>query len=34
LFVACLEPERSDAVKTCAVKACLILTLEVNPHQI
>jgi hypothetical protein len=29
LFVACLEPERSSAVKICVVKACLILSAEV-----
>ncbi|KAF9226729.1 hypothetical protein BS17DRAFT_500836 [Gyrodon lividus] len=29
LFVACLEPERSDAVKICAVKAASILSSEV-----
>ncbi|KAF7432844.1 Ras GTPase activating protein ira2 [Pleurotus ostreatus] len=28
IFSACLEPERSDAVKTIAVRACLILALE------
>lgn len=28
-FSLCLEPERSDAVKICVVKACLTLTLEV-----
>ena len=29
LFTTCLEPDRSEAVKICAVKACLTLTLEV-----
>jgi hypothetical protein len=29
LFLACLEPERSCAVKICVVKACLILSTEV-----
>ncbi|TDL29911.1 hypothetical protein BD410DRAFT_780416, partial [Rickenella mellea] len=28
MFTACLEPERSDAVKMCAVKACVILAQE------
>ncbi|KAH7916805.1 hypothetical protein BJ138DRAFT_1121610 [Hygrophoropsis aurantiaca] len=28
LFVACLEPERSDAVKMCAVKAATTMSLE------
>jgi hypothetical protein len=30
LFTLCLEPERSEAVKTCAVRACLILSLEAD----
>jgi hypothetical protein len=30
LFITCLEPDRSDAVKVAAVKACLVLTLEVS----
>ncbi|KAH7931340.1 hypothetical protein BV22DRAFT_1124264 [Leucogyrophana mollusca] len=30
LFVACLEPERSDAVKICAVKAATTLTTEAS----
>lgn len=30
LFCLCLDPERSEAVKTCAVRACLILALEVR----
>lgn len=29
LFVACLEPERADAVKICAIKAASILASEV-----
>ena len=32
LFIACLEPERADAVKICAIKATSILTSEVFPH--
>ncbi|KAF5369620.1 hypothetical protein D9757_010458 [Collybiopsis confluens] len=28
LFLVCFEPERSDAVKLCAVRACLTLTQE------
>jgi hypothetical protein len=31
LFVDCLRPERSDAVKTCIVRAYLILVNEVSP---
>jgi hypothetical protein len=30
LFSTCVEPERSDAVKICVVKACLILEQEVT----
>lgn len=30
LFAICVEPERSEAVKTCAVRACLTLTQEVS----
>lgn len=29
LFVACLEPERADAIKICAIKAASILASEV-----
>jgi len=29
LFTTCLEPERPESVKICAVKACLTLSLEV-----
>lgn len=29
LFMACLEPERADAVKICAIKAASILASEV-----
>lgn len=32
LFVACLEPERADAVKICAIKAASILATEVFLH--
>lgn len=30
LFTTCVEPERSEAVKTCAVRACLTLAQEVT----
>jgi neurofibromin 1 len=30
LFLACIEPERSEAVKVCAVKACSTLVTEVS----
>jgi neurofibromin 1 len=30
IFNACTDPERSDAVKTCAVRACLLMTVEVG----
>jgi len=30
LFGACVEPERSESVKTCAVRACLTLIQEVS----
>jgi neurofibromin 1 len=30
LFLACIEPERSEAVKVCAIKACLTLVTEVS----
>lgn len=30
LFVQCLEPERADAVKICAIKVASILTSEVS----
>ncbi|KIK64870.1 hypothetical protein GYMLUDRAFT_83217 [Collybiopsis luxurians FD-317 M1] len=30
LFLVCLEPQRSDAVKLCAVRACLTLAQEVS----
>jgi neurofibromin 1 len=30
LFLACIEPERSEAVKVCAVKACSTLVAEVR----
>ena len=30
LFSSCLEPERSESVKTCAVRACLTLIQEVS----
>lgn len=30
LFTVCVEPERSEAVKTCAVRACLTLVQEVK----
>ena len=29
LFKTCLEPERSDAVKLCVIKACVTLSVEV-----
>ena len=29
LFLDCLEPERSDAVKICAIKAATTLSIEV-----
>jgi hypothetical protein len=29
LFSACVEPERSESVKTCSVRACLTLIQEV-----
>lgn len=30
VFPACIAPERSDAVKTCVLKACLTLITEVR----
>lgn len=30
LFSVCVEPERSEAVKTCALRACLTLVQEVR----
>lgn len=33
LFSVCLEPERSEAVKTCAVRACITLAQEVGTLQ-
>lgn len=30
IFLQCLEPERSEAVKICVVKACLALIVEVT----
>ena len=30
LFASCFEPERSEAVKICAVRACLTLIQEVD----
>lgn len=33
LFVSCLEPERADAVKICAVKAASIVASEVFLHE-
>jgi neurofibromin 1 len=30
LFLECLEPERSDAVKICAIKAATTLSIEVR----
>lgn len=35
VFPACIVPERSDAVKTCVMKACLTIATEVNqyPHD-
>lgn len=30
IFVTCLEPERSEAVKICAVRACTTLITEVR----
>lgn len=35
VFPACIAPERSDAVKTCVMKACLTIATEVSqyPHN-
>ncbi|KAF9480190.1 hypothetical protein BDN70DRAFT_931958 [Pholiota conissans] len=35
IFRACMEPERSDPVKTCAIRACLTLSQDAHrfPHQ-
>jgi hypothetical protein len=30
IFPSCIAPERSDAVKTCVLKACLTLVMEVS----
>ena len=30
LFVTCIEPEQSAAVKLCVVKACIMLTIDVR----
>lgn len=30
IFPACIAPERSDAVKTCVLKACLTLVTDVG----
>lgn len=30
IFPACMAPERSDAVKTCVLKACLMVVTEVG----
>ena len=30
IFRGCMEPERSDAVKTCVVRACLTLCQDVS----
>lgn len=32
IFPSCIAPERSDAVKTCVMKACLTIVTEVNSH--
>ena len=31
IFQQCLEPEKSEAVKICVVKACLTLVVDVSP---
>ncbi len=30
IFLTCLEPERSPAVKMCVIKACIMLVIEVQ----
>lgn len=33
IFPACMAPERSDAVKTCVLKACLMAVTEVGLYD-